>query len=502
MAKILLTGGSGFVGRHLIELYKKKYDIKDIKTTTRRHSYLGIQESIVPDYFNHNWKSELNEVETVVHLAALAHSRKYTDEQINAVNVDLPVQLIKESIKANVRHFVFISTIKVYGDGGESGYQSDSSPAPSDIYGFSKYKAELRLQDIAKEADIKLTIIRVPLVYGENVTANFLSLLTVCNLPQFIPFPLAQIHNRRSLIYVKNLSDLILHLVFNPPKNQCSLIHANDGCHVSTSKLINDLNKHLKKHRFVFSLPRICIKLIPNQIKTRLWNSLYFKEESSFNELNWKPPFTYQQALAQTVDWFRSSNGINHFSLQKRALDISVCLLFSVPIVLLNIFVGLLVLIFDGKPMIYWSERVGRNNQIFLMPKFRTMKNGTPKIATHLLNEKSENYVTRLGAILRKLSLDELPQFWSVFKGDMTLVGPRPALYNQYDLVELRSASGIPQLVPGVTGWAQVNGRDSISISDKVKFEEEYMNHFSMKMDLKIIAKTFLKVLSDKDVSH
>lgn len=150
---------------------------------------------------------------------------------------------------------------------------------------------------------------------------------------------------------------------------------------------------------------------------------------------------------------------------------------------------------------VHWSKRIGKNNEIFLMPKFRTMRIDTPQVATHLLND-GKNYITPIGSFLRKTSLDELPQLWSVLKGDMSLVGPRPALFNQYDLMELRTKAGVHTLVPGVTGWAQINGRDELSSEEKVKFDKEYLERRSVMFDLKIIFMTAFKVLLRKGISH
>ena len=150
---------------------------------------------------------------------------------------------------------------------------------------------------------------------------------------------------------------------------------------------------------------------------------------------------------------------------------------------------------------LYWSDRVGRHNCLFKMPKFRTMRTNTPAVATHLLQDP-EQWLTPIGSFLRKSSLDELPQLWSILKGDMSFVGPRPALYNQYDLIELRTQAGVHTLKPGLTGWAQINGRDELPIPVKVKFDIEYMQRKSFLFDLYILWMTFLKVVHRDGVTH
>ena len=185
----------------------------------------------------------------------------------------------------------------------------------------------------------------------------------------------------------------------------------------------------------------------------------------------------------------------------KRLLDVTFAVLALVLALLPMAMVALLVKLTSRGPVLYWSDRVGRNNQIFRMPKFRSMRIDTPAVATHLLN-KPDQYLTPIGALLRKTSLDELPQIWSILVGDMSLVGPRPALFNQHDLVALRTEMGVHQLVPGLTGWAQINGRDDLPIPQKAKLDAEYLAKCSLTLDLMILQRTFLKVLSRDGVSH
>ncbi|MEQ1534328.1 MAG: sugar transferase [Burkholderiaceae bacterium] len=163
--------------------------------------------------------------------------------------------------------------------------------------------------------------------------------------------------------------------------------------------------------------------------------------------------------------------------------------------------VALMVKLTSKGPVLYWSDRVGRNNTIFKMPKFRSMQVGTPAVATHLLSNPNI-YLTPVGSFLRKSSLDELPQLWSIIKGDMSFVGPRPALFNQHDLVALRTQHGVNALLPGLTGWAQVNGRDELPILEKVKLDVEYLKRQSLSFDVYILWETFVKVLLRDGVSH
>lgn len=185
----------------------------------------------------------------------------------------------------------------------------------------------------------------------------------------------------------------------------------------------------------------------------------------------------------------------------KRLFDCLLAVVASIVFFLPMILIALLIKLTSPGSVIYWSERIGRNNATFLMPKFRTMRTDTPTLASHLL-VNPDQFFTPLGSVLRKTSLDELPQLWSILKGDMSFVGPRPALFNQADLIALRSARGVHTLVPGLTGWAQINGRDELPVPDKVALDEEYLQRNSFIFDMKILWRTFLHVLRCDDVSH
>lgn len=188
----------------------------------------------------------------------------------------------------------------------------------------------------------------------------------------------------------------------------------------------------------------------------------------------------------------------------KRLFDISLALVAFLILMPLVLFAFFLVKVTSKGPALYWSKRVGINNQLFNMPKFRSMKMGTPSLATHLMNQQSDpnQFLTPVGGFIRKTSLDELPQLWSVLKGDMSIVGPRPALFNQDDLIALRTEKGVHVLKPGITGWAQVNGRDEIPIPQKVALDVYYFKHQSLWLDMKIIALTVIKVLRRDNITH
>lgn len=185
----------------------------------------------------------------------------------------------------------------------------------------------------------------------------------------------------------------------------------------------------------------------------------------------------------------------------KRLFDLFLACAAALILALPFLLVALLVRLTSVGPTLYWSDRVGRNNKIFRMPKFRSMRVDTPAVATHLLQDPQQ-FLTPIGSFLRKSSLDELPQLWSIISGDMSFVGPRPALFNQADLIALRTEAGVDELLPGLTGWAQVNGRDELPIPEKVKFDIYYLKNQSFWLDLKIVFLTIKKVLCKEGVQH
>jgi len=203
--------------------------------------------------------------------------------------------------------------------------------------------------------------------------------------------------------------------------------------------------------------------------------------------------------LQNCYNFLSSEYGVN--LIMKRIFDIFMSLLALVVFAIPLLIVAVMVKFTSKGPALYWSDRIGRNNAIFKMPKFRTMRIDTPAVATHLLDDPDQ-FLTPIGKFLRKSSLDELPQLFSILKGDMSIVGPRPALFNQDDLVSLRTEKGVHVLSPGLTGWAQINGRDELPIPVKVEYDVYYLQHRSFVLDMKIIFRTIYNVLKSEGVSH
>lgn len=185
----------------------------------------------------------------------------------------------------------------------------------------------------------------------------------------------------------------------------------------------------------------------------------------------------------------------------KRLFDVALALIATGLLLIPAVLIACAVRLTSPGPALYWSARVGRNNRLFSMPKFRSMRIDTPVVATHLLTSPDQ-YLSPIGGFLRKSSLDELPQLWSILRGDMSFVGPRPALFNQHDLTAMRTALGVHTLTPGLTGWAQINGRDDLPIPEKVKLDAAYLNDQSLWLDIKIIVLTAIRVAGRKGVAH
>jgi O-antigen biosynthesis protein WbqP len=211
----------------------------------------------------------------------------------------------------------------------------------------------------------------------------------------------------------------------------------------------------------------------------------------------WKRIFgTLLRPFNWEFSWRRKTD-----DLLKRLLDPALGLLASVAFAVPLLIIALLVKLTSKGPALYWSNRVGRNNVIFSMPKLRTMRVGTQVVATHLL-QNPDQCLTPIGGFLRKSSLDELPQLWCILRGDMSVVGPRPALFNQHNLIQMRTEKGVHAIRPGLTGWAQINGRDELPIPEKVELDLYYVRHRSLSFDLKVIALTILKVVRRDGITH
>lgn len=489
--KILITGPDGFVGTQLVRsLSQEPFEL-----------VLASQKELGDFTPEMNWSKLLKGVEAVVHLAARVHIMNDTStdpqKEYDFINFEVTQSLAKQAAQNGVKKFIFISTIKVNGEGKETPYTENDIPHPEDAYARSKYKAELALKELSKEyPQTSFVTIRPPLIYGRGVKANFLNLAKA--VQKRLPLPLKNVEGKRSLLFVGNLIDAIKTILVAPQtKNATYLL--SDGEDVTSGELVTKISKAMKISDLAFSLPKGSLKLLLTLIGKkgfyqRLTQPLCVDSSTFKNDYHWNPPFSLEQGLEKT---FLPS----YFSLKKRLFDLILSLIIALFFFIPFFVIALLVKLTSRGPVLHTSKRVGKDNTIFLMPKFRTMRIDTPQVATHLLTNPKA-FLTPIGSFLRKTSLDELPQLLSIIKGDMSFVGPRPALFNQDDLIQLRTEKGVHQLIPGLTGWAQVNGRDEIPIPQKVALDHEYLEKQSFLFDIKIMWITFIKVIKSQDVSH
>ncbi len=482
---ILLTGASGFVGSYV----KKLCPIEIAKIFEVKHqNILALDSKYLSD----------NKIELIIHLSALVHETAKSSSWENYLysNVTLTKHLIKiaESENSPVKKFIYLSSIKVLGELSPHGFSDDLKANPANDYAKSKLLAEEAIQN----SKLNYLILRPPLVYGLGAKANFGNLIKLCSYP-FLPLPFKNLNNRRSLIYVENLVKILFHLAQNESvKNETFLISNREV--VSTQNLISELR--LALHVKNFLLPHTLLKIVLGlmgkaHLYDKLAGNLYINPSPKLTKLLENLPLiSFPDSIKYTV-----IDRLARENIFLRCLEILFALILAVVTLIPGLLIAIIIKLTSKGPAIHWSKRVGRDNQLFLMPKFRTMLINTPQLATHLLQNPA-NFVTPVGKFLRLTSLDELPQLITILTGKMSFIGPRPALFNQDDLVKLRTEKGIHKLKPGVTGWAQVNGRDELSIEEKVKFEEEYLFIKTVKVNLKILWLTLLQVIKKSGISH
>jgi len=515
LKRVLVSGANGFVGRAVCRsLLRQGWQVRGAVRSTLLKNFLepGVEMSVVHDLGPHtDWTHALTDVDAVVHCAARVHmlSERAADAATlyHRTNTAGTARLADMSVQFGVRRFLYMSSLKVLGE--ESGHRLSASDVsePHDPYARSKWDAEQFLIQLATRTPLEVVIVRPPLVYGPGVKANFLALLGLVRMG--VPLPLASIRNVRSFLYVENLADAIVRCLTHPKAAGETFLLSDDD-DVSTPELLRRLGDALGvRVRLVPFSPRI-LSIVAHVVgKTnalrRLTGSLSIDPRHIKETLDWKPPYSMDKGLKATAVWYLECRNkptpISAVSLLKRLFDILLAAFLLIIFALPMLVIALLVRWTSKGPAFHWSDRVGMNNAIFRMPKFRTMYLGTPQVATHLLKDP-EASITPMGRFLRKRSLDELPQLLIILTGAMSFVGPRPALYNQDDLMALRTERGVHHLLPGLTGWAQVNGRDRLSVAEKVEYDAYYLTHRSIWFDVVIIAKTLQQSLLGVGVVH
>ena len=502
-ARIAVSGASGFIGRVLTaELTRQGFTVLAVSRSDLDKMRAGTYDT-----------GSLEGSAAAIHLAGRAHVLRETEADPSAAfrvsNRDATVAFANACAKAAVGRFVFVSSIGVNGSASVRPFRPDDAPGPDEPYAVSKLEAEQALWATASENGLQVVVVRPPLVYGPEAKGNFLRLLKLASLP--VPLPLGRVRSRRSFVSVWNLADLLIRCVQHPAAAGRTFL-AGDGEDIDLPDLLRSLASAMGGRRIVLlSVPVTLLRLGSGalgkgSVFEKLSASLQVDISQTRRLLDWTPPLALREGLERTARWFvetsRHRPGARPlYETTKRVLDVVIALLALAVLAVPMLAIALSVKLSSRGPVLYWSDRIGRGNAIFSMPKFRSMYTGTPAVATHLLAQPAA-YITPLGQFLRKSSLDELPQLWSVLAGDMSLVGPRPALFNQDDLIEARTTAGVHELRPGITGWAQVNGRDELPIPEKVALDAAYLRNRSFLLDLRILFLTAWKVVKRDGVAH
>lgn len=469
MTKVLLTGATGFIGSALLQQLALQEGIEAVglcRTVPEPNScqlpLLAVGDLAVADL-----SDVLQGVDVVIHSAARAHIlREPATDPMCAFrhdNVVASLNVAKQAAAAGAKRFIFISTVKVNGERttGAIPFNESMAPAPQDAYGLSKHEAEQALRAFCSETAMELVIVRISLVYGPGAKANFLSLQRLCE--KNIPLPFGAINNRRSMIFLGNLVDFLLCCIKHPAAaNQLFLV--SDGHDMALAELVTGLRQAMGRKARLFAVPPALFRLAGwitgrSAMFDRLVGDLQVDPGKARRLLGWVPPYSVDAGLLLTVTARQRKEQqvmTGGLAASLRTLDIVFSLnglVLGFPLLLLIFLAGWIT---DGWPL-FFQERVGRHQRPFTLVKFRTMRKGVASVASHLA---SADDVTAFGRFLRKTKLDELPQLWNVLKGEMSLVGPRPNLYSQHELIAKREKLGVYAVRPGITGLAQVSQVD------------------------------------------
>ncbi len=491
--KLLLTGANGFIGRALCA----RLIAEGWRVIAALRSGLGVHD--LPDRVEplvigaldrHTcWRQALEGVDTLIHLAAQTTARSDADlRAMSEVNVAATEQLARQAVAAGVRRMIFLSSAKVYGESSPLGqpFTPADEPRPETPYARSKWQAEQSLRQIARDTALELVIVRPPLVYGPAAGGNFDRLLRALRLG--VPLPFANVNNRRSLLFIDNLVDLLIHSMSDPAAVRQPLLPA-DGEDLSTAELLHRAGCALERPARLFPMPSSMLfgvtRLMGQQAAAqRLCGNLQIEMSQTCDLLGWQPPFSVDQGLAVSGRELRRNSAAEKKIL--RCMDILLAtlgLLAGAPLILFLSVIGW----HETGSAFFLQKRVGRYQQPFVIYKFRTMRPGTVATATHLADPAA---VTRFGRFLRRTKLDELPQLLNVIRGEMSLVGPRPCLYSQLELIRRRREEGVFAVRPGITGTAQLKGIDMSQPELLAATDAQMINNLSVKVYLRCLLRT------------
>jgi nucleoside-diphosphate-sugar epimerase/lipopolysaccharide/colanic/teichoic acid biosynthesis glycosyltransferase len=476
---VLITGAIGFVGQAVSQALLQAGQpvvaaVRQLPAEVAQPRYPSdatrvapIWQVVGPINAQTDWQGALQGVQTVVHCAARAHVMREQAADVLAayreVNVQGTLRLAQQAAAVGVRRFVFLSSIGVNGNHSTTPFTEADAPKPHDAYAVSKLEAENALLELAAQTGMEVVIIRPPLVYGPNAPGNFGSLVRW--VQRGLPVPLGAVHNQRSLVALDNLVSLVLLCADRERSPQAAnqVFVVADGEDASTTTLLRKVAQAAGCPSRLLPVPAWLLRagatlLGKRAVADRLLGNLQLDATKARTLLGWRPVVTMEQQLAAM---FAHTPAMAHsMPLATRAmlrlLDVLLAgagLLVLWPLLLVLYGLGL----FDTGAPLLRQERVGRHQRPFVLVKFRTMRRDTAHVASHLASSAA---ITPLGAVLRRTKLDELPQLWNVLLGHMSLVGPRPGLFNQHDLTQARTTHGVYAARPGITGLAQVNGID------------------------------------------
>lgn len=492
---ILLTAEHSYIGSSLKKYLSSHWDEYDIHCISQRDPA---------------WKTtDFGKYDAVVDVTGIAHVDHGSMDEARAaayrrVNTQLALETARIAKEAGVRQFIYLSSMIVYGDSAPIGeacvISMDTPPAPANAYGDSKLQAEQGLLAMADD-HFAVAVIRPPMVYGPGCKGNYPKLAKMARLSPVFP----KVDNCRSMIYIDHLCELIRLMidggdggVFTPQNRE----------HVNTSEMVK-LIGHMH-HSPVLLLPGFAgiLRLLSRKIAliNKVFGNFAYASDMGDYYGGTYQLYDFAETIALTegkmVSCEKRIAGRRRYLKVKRYLDCLLCLIGL--LLIWPVFAGICIAIkMDSKgPVFFKQKRVGYKKELFEIYKFRTMYTDTPKdMPTHLLKDP-EQYITKVGKFLRKTSLDELPQIINIIKGDMSLVGPRPALWNQDDLIRERDRYHANQLPPGLTGWAQIHGRDELEIPKKAALDGYYVKHFGFLMDIRCLAGTVSAVLLHKGVKE
>lgn len=482
---ILVTGANGFIGEALVSSllstsHKPIACVRQLVKPTLDCEYRFIDKLDSTT----SWYDLLRDIDVVIHCAAIMPTKKKSRSDIDKakeVNEAASLNLAQHAMQQGIKHFIFLSTMSVYGL--NTGHITASTPLnPNTPYGQSKAKAENALKALSSE-EFVVTIIRPPMVYGPNCKGNFKALYKIANIAPIFP----KVNNKRSAIFIDNLSAFIKIIIDN--KIEGTLFPQNSE-YLNTSEAVSLLAKASSKKVYISKLAGFGINLLkPSPIIQKAFGSLTYDpnlpggpNDLEYNIVNFK------DSVKKSAYFSEYASGSKNRLIWQRPLDIAFSaagLAVTSPLLIGTTIIGY----FDTGSPLFVQERVGKDKKPFKLVKFRTMSLDTASVASHLADNSS---ITKLGKILRKTKLDELPQLINVLKGEMSLVGPRPNLFNQEDLIVARDNQDVYDVLPGITGLAQLSGIDMSTPELLAEIDSKMINSLTPKKYFSYIIRTAL----------